>query len=124
MSSFGTSSLSPIAMRVEKEESDEESETEEEGVQLGFAEEVSPSERLLFDRPAWNDWDGGIAGGHPVWQDPTYAFNTVGSTHRLRRRLGVTSARSSDGSSRKSTRHATSRTPSTVRLLFVKIDSK
>lgn len=34
-------------------------------VQLGFAVEArSP---LLFEQPDWHDWDGGIAGGSPVW---------------------------------------------------------
>eukprot|EP00968_Pinguiococcus_pyrenoidosus_P027123 scaffold7354_cov199-Pinguiococcus_pyrenoidosus.AAC.2 len=40
-------------------------------VELGFVEPVgSPDVPLLFQQRDWRQWDGGLAGGKPVWLNP------------------------------------------------------
>ncbi|KAJ1457500.1 programmed cell death protein 2 [Pelagophyceae sp. CCMP2097] len=71
-SSFGTSTLSAIPVRFEGGAGDSDDESgggAGSGVQLGFAEPVETRVPLLFQDEAWKDWDGGIAGGRPVWLD-------------------------------------------------------
>lgn len=50
------------------DESDEETEDEDEEVQLGFA--LKGRVNSLFDSPNWRKWDGGVVGGKPIWLNP------------------------------------------------------
>ena len=43
------------------------------GVELGFLQEPPPNCRLLHRDPDFRTWDGGKAGGFPVWLDPSAA---------------------------------------------------
>ena len=67
---FRNTSLTKMGDEADDESSSDESTLEEEEeVQLGFVEKPKEGP-LLFEQPRWRDWDGGVAGGQPVWLGP------------------------------------------------------
>ena len=58
----------------------DDSESDDDGkVQLGYA--LPYKNRLLFENKNWNNWDGGVAGGAPIWLDgpPANACDACGT---------------------------------------------
>jgi len=47
-------------------------------VQLGFFETPEQNELLLFQEGNWNKWDGGVAGGLPIWLFPHDGVKCLG----------------------------------------------